>query len=67
MELQDKTFNFEDNIWLVVLKIIVWKHNLSSWKEYLKIWMLGMELRDKRFHFEDNIGLLVFKMILLKN
>ena len=61
MELWDKTFNFEDNIRLVVLKMIVSKKITPAYEESFQIWPLGTELWDKTSIFEDNIGLLYSK------
>ena len=66
MKLWDKTFNFEDKIELLVLKMIVSKRMTAVCKGMFQIWPIGMELWDKTFNFEDNIGLLVLKMIVSK-
>ena len=50
-------FNFEDNIGILVLKMIIWKEQPLSVKDFFQIWSLGTELWDKILNFEDNIGL----------
>ena len=55
MKLWDKTFNFEDKIELLVLKMIVSKRMTAVCKGMFQIWPIGMELWDKTFNFEDNI------------
>ena len=51
-------FNFEDNIGILVLKMITWKKQPPvSEGFFFQIWSLGTELWDKILKFEDNIGL----------
>ena len=50
-------FNFEDNIGILVLKMIIWKKQPLSVKDFFQIGSLGTELWDKILNFEDNIGL----------
>ena len=57
MELLDKTFNFEDNIGLLVLKMIIWTKRYPACKGIIQIWPLEIELWDRILNFEDNIGL----------
>ena len=64
-DIWDKMFNFEVNIRLLVLKMIILKKKTTPVCEGIfQIWPVGMELPDKMFNFENNIGLLVLKMII---
>ena len=58
--------NFEDNIGLLVLQMIVSKKKQALFvKEFFKSDHFE-QLWDKTFNFEDNLVLLVLKMIILK-
>ena len=54
MELWDKTFNFEDNIGLLVLKIIALKNNPYLWRN-VSILTTWNGFMGQTFIFEDNM------------